>query len=424
MVESFWLSYYALMLVELQARKNSTFTNVEVVSELFGVSLMLRTRFTFAFAAAVALGAVARPAVAQEAVATPAALPMATQFLSDLVQSQYVQVDSKGTLKGDISYLADDGTRRSLPNLDVSLIQGGQFVERVMTNPDGEFAISGVRPGIYTVIASNPKQLLVLPIVVTGTADEPTSLALIAASPVAPARRQAMLTSLLMGDPGLGVVYDDSIDYGTGHASPTIGRVAVGGDGALQGRISVIGFPVGAVDMTGMTIRVMRGGEPMASVPVNADGTFTVEKMSVGPIAVFAFGPQGFAAMGVEVFSGDQLTKNITNGTETLVTAMQAPPSTLSFEIAPPNDVIAGSQLPGDSFTGPTLPPGPVGPLGAGPGGAFGGPGGGFGGGGGGGGFAGGGGLGALGALGAAAAALANDNDNGFVPSPVSGAGF
>ncbi|XZE55512.1 hypothetical protein SH139x_001524 [Planctomycetaceae bacterium SH139] len=234
-------------------------------------------------------------------------------------------------------------------------------------------------------------------------------------------------------------------------------------DGALVGRLSMIGWRIATVNMEGMMVRLTRDGQTIAEAAVAADGSYAISHVSPGSVNVLVFGPQGFAALGVQLVpAGSQVERARTQAGGKLVAAPRRPCETLKIEVAPLHDVVVPTQLPCDCFTEPLVAsqlgpcgtpcgglPGDMlgvdgfsgmpgvdgfggvpggGGFGGGGGGGFGGGGGGgFGGGGfgggGGGGFGGGGlgGLGAIGGLAAAAALVAGgDDDPPFVPGPFS----
>lgn len=349
----------------------------------------------------------------QETVVAPLPGDVPGGLLPSLTTPQFARLSNDGRLSGNVNRLGRDGTIRSIPNLEVSLIAGGKILTRVLTTPEGDFTFAQVRPGFYTIVASNPKDLLVYPLTVAendGTEAEPVML--VAASSISPNRRQSMLAAVL-GYPG-------DLGMGTSASIPDSRRIAdtyevsITADGQLRGRLGVLGTPMSQVDMSSMIVRVMREDSVIGESPVAPDGSFAIPGVSPGPVSFFAFGPRGFVAIGLKLTSALRVGVNLSNKSETLVAAQQ-PTVNLNIEVAPIPDVLAGVSIPGDSFS---LPNNALPPAGTG---AFGGPGGGFGGGGAGGGGFGAEGLLGLGAAGLAAAALSSDdNNNNFVPAPAS----
>jgi hypothetical protein len=349
----------------------------------------------------------------QEVIATPAAAkPAVTAVVPVLTLPQWTRVNPAGELRGSIVRPGAAGSLRSIPNLEVSLITQGQIVARVATNADGDFSFAQVVPGYYTVVASNPTDLLVFALAVSesdGSQVEPTLF--VAASPITADRRQAMLAAVF------GPMAPPASPAPTGPVVPMnvlgIYDIELQPGGVLSGHAMMMGGG-NTVDMSRMIVRLTRESAVLGEAPLAADGTFSIPNLSPGPASVFAFGPQGFSAFGVNLVAGNRISTLNAGASETFVTAQGG--SSFSFGVASMGDVAAGAGVPGDSFN----PPAPLaGPLGA--------PGGGFGGGGAGGGGSGvGGGIGGLAAAALAAAALAasNDNNNNFTPPSTSDAGI
>lgn len=355
------------------------------------------------------------PVAAQEAVVAPPVGALSGGLLSPLTAPQYTKLSPSGALLGTISRPGSDGSLRSIPNLEVSLIAAGQIVARVATNADGDFAFASVGPGLYTIVASNPKDLVVFPLTV-GASDggEVTPILLVTASPIAPTRRQAMLAAVLGGPMG----YPTLPSAGVVESRNVLGsyEISIAPTGELVGRLGVLGTPMSQVDMSQMIVRVMREDSIMGESSVASDGRFAIAGVSPGPAAFFAFGPNGFVAIGIQLVPRAVISASVVQEPESLV-SLRAGSANLNVEISPIQDVIAGVSVPGDSFSGPVG--GPLSPPAGGFGGA--GAGGGFGGGGAGGGL-GASGLMGLGAAALAAAALASsdDDDNNFVPAAAS----
>ncbi len=332
---------------------------------------------------------------------------------------QWTRVSPNGQLSGELTRLMSDGSMVAIPNLEVNLVRSGRMVGRVRSNADGDFTFPQVVPGYYTLIASNPKDLVVIPIAVAASdGSTPAPLALVAASPIDPSRRQAMLAAIVGGPVGQVISGPTQVPLDMPPMMPVdTYHATLSPGGVLTGQLSVMGRPVGSVDLSGMTVRISRSGEYIGEARCAASGDFQIEGLSPGSVGVFAFGNAGFAALGVELEPAISNVSKNQNFAETLVT-VQAGGSGLNIGIAPIDDVMAGAGVPNDSFSGPAGPP----PGGL-PGGGFGGgPGGGFGGGGAGGGGLGGGlgGIGALGALGAAAAVALSDDNTPVVPDAIS----
>lgn len=358
---------------------------------------------------------------AQEALPLPGGAGAAeATWMPSLTASQHTKVTEQNELIGRLRYFDADGGLRALPNVSVTVVSMGRLVSTAKTDAEGSFALRDVQRGIYTLVASETQALLVLPIMVDGAGADAQPIELYAASSVPAADRQRMLSMVQLPR-------DDRYAPLAPNAWPAVrssapqARVTLSPDGSLQGKMSIIGRPFESVDLRGMQVAYLRGGRVLGAIPVTAEGDFSIANMTAGPLSLVCFGPQGFAALGVEVLPAAARGAQVVAEGHTYV-AMQGGGSGLEIEIAPSVDVVVASEVTGDNFNRP-LPPGagpPPFPGGAGGGLAGGGgAGGGIGGGGGG---SGGGGLGGLlGAAGLAAVALASDDDDApFIPPAAS----
>lgn len=383
---------------------------------------MFRSLLTFSLLAA---GSVGGLLPAQEVVPAPvldsalAEVFPSGEWLSPLTARQWVRVAPNGQLTGELTRITGTGQLGPIPNMDITLVSRGRVVTRVRTDAEGDFVIPQVQPGYYTILASNPKDLVVMPIMVAPSdGNRPTPLNLVVASPIDPARRQAMLAASLGVRPQPTMMHEFGDEP---RAVDSTHQVTLSPSGRLTGRLSTMGSYAGEHDMSGMTVRISRAGEFVGEARCAPSGEFVIDGLTPGAVGVFAFGNRGFAALGVELLAAGEMSAMNNNSGESFV-AVQGGASSLNIELAPITDVMAAASVSNDSFNPP------VGPLAGPPGGApgFGGAGGGFGGAGGGGlGGAGGlGGIGALGALGAAAAVALSDDDKPFVPQDTSTAGI
>lgn len=327
---------------------------------------------------------------------------------------QYAHVNEQGELKGKLARFGDDGVLRMIPNQDVTLTQAGRVLMGARTDAEGDFVFGRVKPGIYTVTASNPQNLLVLTILVGPAVSDAQPLSLVAAGPVSPDRRTAMLATLVSGAPPQMPVMIEPTAYPSGSVSGEHYRAVLDRDGSLTGNLSWTLLSRTPISFEGVVLRLTRGNQVVGEARVAGDGSFRIPSQTPGPVSVFAFGPQGFSAVGIQLVAPSAtLGAAELSGAETLVNVLQGNANLgLNIALGSSQDAIGAAQQPGDSLNLP-----PAAPLG--PGGGVAGGGGSFGGGGGGGGGLGG--IGALGAIGAAAAiAASNDDDGPFVPAATS----
>lgn len=67
-----------------------------------------------------------------------------------------VELGPNGELSGQVVSVAGNATGQSLAGTTVVILKDGQAVARDVTDADGRFALSGVRPGVHGVIAAGP----------------------------------------------------------------------------------------------------------------------------------------------------------------------------------------------------------------------------------------------------------------------------
>jgi hypothetical protein len=106
-------------------------------------------------------------------------LVLTANWLAEATAIQYATPDLDGNLSGGLSRFTDDGMARMIPNQDLVLTRRGQVVAQARTDAAGDYAFSNVSPGIYTVSSSNPKDFLVLPLLVGPRSETPSPLTLV-----------------------------------------------------------------------------------------------------------------------------------------------------------------------------------------------------------------------------------------------------
>ena len=331
--------------------------------------------------------------------------------MNDLYLSQWVQADESGSVHGSVvSLLGQDSM--SVSKMRVALSQNGKVVASNDTNADGEFSIEKVVPGIYTLTAKGNGSFAMFSLVVMGKASDsrlassvdvqvigssgrvseilrgqsiPKSMRGVASSPVAPT-----------ADP-----------LGAGRRFATSPQVLLDAQGVLSGRL---GKASASVDMSNMSVFIMKDGQEVNRVRVAADGSFAVSGLAPACYGLVATGEQGSAVVGFCAVGRGVVNLN-KDGKVFVANGMQATPS-MNVEIG--DNVVTDEQPIYEEVIAETDSA-----FGMGPG--FGGGAGGGGVGGGGAGGGGGLGLGAIAAIGAVAAVgiVAATNDDAPVASPI-----
>lgn len=84
-------------------------------------------------------------------------------------------------------------------------------------------------------------------------------------------------------------------------------HITLSDQGEFTGRLSSLSKPEGnMVAAAGLDIRVIRGGNVIATTVTDEDGTFTVSGMTEGVIALFADGPTGLLAFSVRLIKAEE----------------------------------------------------------------------------------------------------------------------
>ena len=336
------------------------------------------------------------------------ALSSQTAQTNNLFVNQWVHVNGAGSISGSVvALLGKDSI--SLPKMRVSLSVKGSVVAFDDTDIEGEFLIEHVSPGLYTLTAEGASSLAIFSLVVL---DENAGKHLPNAINVPAMRTSGRVTEILRGQS----IPRTSYPSNTPNQDPLASnrnlassyQVLLDGQGTLSGRL---GRAADAINMSSMTVFIMKDGQEVKRVRVSADGSFSVPGLAPACYGLVAAGDQGVAATGFCAVNTSVVSKNA--GGKVFVAQGNKIPTSLNIELG---DAL-GSELPPQNevvVSEPSIAPSAIG---MGPG---------FGGGGSVGGGSGGGGLGGIGALAAigglvAVGIIAADDNNNDAPvvSPV-----
>ncbi len=328
---------------------------------------------------------------------------------NDLFVNQWVQADESNSIKGSVVSLRG---LDSLPltKMRVTLSQNGKPIVEDDTDVIGEFLLENVTPGLYTLKAEGGGSMAMFSLVVLDR--------------VAGKHLPNTLSVRVMPDSGRvseiirGQSSPTQISHEVPKADP-LGKnrkvteshqVTLDSNGTLVGRL---GKASAAVDMSKMTVFLMKDGEEVRRGRVATDGSFTIPGLTPGCYGLVAAGEQGFAAVGF--CAVNRAVASARANREILVAQTMQVPSSLNIEVADP----IVSETPTEVVY--SEEPEMLAPVGMAPGMGGGGFGGGsFGGGGaGGGGGLGLGGIAAIGGLTAAAIVAADNNKNSPTVSPI-----
>lgn len=369
----------------------------------------------------------------------------AAELGQQLTINQWVRLAEDGTLNGRLMATSLDGSALGVDGVEVTVQQDGGEAFDATSNVDGEFSITGVTPGIYSLTARGETSFASCAMHVVGsdveTARDLPIQSLISLADVDQSIVQGAMVRYLPPtfEPIRHSIEEaDLTGLRTRVVSDHLFKVAQT-DGGLSGVIYAAGAEADVLEGAAMTnVFVLREGTEVARITTEDDGSFRLDDMEAGVYSVIAVGPDGIGSIGFQLIAEDDLaTAAIIGRDGTSLIQDFAPAGSLGMQVAPPvgggvgSDVLLSEQIVGPCTTCGDVP-GVVAPIsgcntcGAAGGGFAGGGIGGYGGvAGGAGGFGGGlagGGLGRLallGGLGAAIAIAASDDDDDDISNPV-----
>ena len=339
-------------------------------------------------------------------------------------RSHDVVLDASGAFSGKLSAFTSGSESDAASGITVKVIQDGSETGKATTDEQGNFQISGLKPGVAALLAYGDNSFML------------SGINLVEADEKHHATNEIDVDSVVVSGSDLSVVRqlisaklpkadlrfdqaasdeDQKFPLGEGDVSTSIvgHRVQLQKDGRFRGVISLLDERTGRIrEVLDLTIYFVQEGKVVGKTEVENNGEFLVAGLVPGYHSVVGVGKDGTFALGIEIIGAEQEVASVGSSQYRTVAVM----ASLEMSVAPANagnfNSTNAAGLTGGSVAPGTAPPGA--PPGAGGGGA----GGGAGGGGGGAGGAGGGGLGALlgGAIGAGAGYLAGQNDSPASP--------
>lgn len=369
-----------------------------ILRSLLIVPFAINSGFAQLPAESVSVSAVARKAVSVQ--------------MNDLYLSQWVQAEA-GLVKGSVVALLGQDSM-SLSKIRVALSQNGKVVASSDTNGDGEFSIEKVVPGIYTLTARGNGSFAMFSLVVMEKASDSRLASSVDVQVVGTNGRIAEIlrgqsVPKMMTGVTTSSVAPTADPLGASRRFAQSAQIVLDAQGVLTGRL---GKASTSVDMSNMSVFIMKDGLEVNRVRVAADGSFAVGGLAPACYGLVATGEHGSAVVGFCAVGGRGVVNLIKDGKVFVANGMQAT-SSMNVEIG--DNVVIDDQPIYEEVIAETDSVYGMGP-GFG-GGASGG--GGFGGGaGGGGGGLGLGGIAAIGGL-TALGIIAGTNNNAAVASPV-----
>jgi hypothetical protein len=330
-------------------------------------------------------------------------------------RSHAVVLDSEGAFSGRLSGHFSGADITAASGMTVKVIQGGMEVGKAITDDQGGFRITGLKPGVAAMLSYGENGFLLYGINLVASEDgQPSANEIDIDSAVVSGAdlslvRQIINSKLSDGDlrfKGAVSADDEEFPVAAGEISTSIvgHRIQLQKDGRLKGSINLMDGRTGRIrEIMDLSIFFIREGKIAGRTDVDANGEFYVAGLAPGVHSVVGVGKDGTFAFSVEIIGSETEIASLSESPYQTVAVMAA----LELNVAPAGagDFNSGnaSGLTGGNVGANGAPPAGAPPAGAPPAGtapATGGGGGasGFGGGSGGGAGAGGGG-GAFGAL-------------------------
>ena len=256
--------------------------------------------------------------------------PDATQPLVENVASEQLEVgldghkkdrvilDEFGILRGRIVLIGETGNLVSARGMKVQLLTpDGHVLRTATTGQRGQFSFSGMQPGVIGLIASGAqgKVATVMNVFPAATADVPVAPEFELQLAAVPPRdiRVAMeivgsqvprgVHSVSADKSNLITDADDAQYFEDVSASTvTYQPIRLQIDGSMIGRIHALhpvsGLPINPSETY---VSLVRNGQQVAQVPVDADGTFRIDNVEPGIYSFVAAGTKGFTVFAMQV---------------------------------------------------------------------------------------------------------------------------
>ena len=239
--------------------------------------------------------------VAQSPIAAPvetdsvSARAVVSAQVNDLFVNQWIRSGDTGSITGSVNALLGQDSL-ALPKMRVSLSQSGTVMFADDTDVEGEFLIEKVSPGLYTLTAEGGGSMAMFSLVVlNGIAGKhlpdqvdiflmPTSSRVSEIIQGQSIPKTSATASALSEDP-----LRSNRKFSETH------RVMLDGQGTLTGRL---GKATSGVDMSLMTVFIMKDGQEIKRAKVAMDGSFSVPGLTPACYGLVAAGDQGVAATG------------------------------------------------------------------------------------------------------------------------------
>jgi hypothetical protein len=314
-----------------------------------------------------------------------------------------------------------------LAKIQIDLVQDGLTVSRGLSDVEGDFIIDGVKPGVYSLVATGENELAVYSLSILDATQGSSLPDRLHIRTISSASRR--VTELLRGNTmptwiaGSKKAGAPTVAVTSSHGSP---NVLIDSRGGIHGTISK---PNANVSTEGTLVCLVQDGKEVARTRTARDGSYRFESVAPGAYGLVVSGPQGIAALGFTAVRASTLASLRANGSKFVsrtatqqdeIPEPQPTQESLDVELAEPDSYVPMETVPLEESV--VIGEYPYAPTMGGGAGGFGGGGGGIGAGGG----LGAGGLGGIGTLAALGAVTAvaitqasDDGDQAPIVSPI-----
>ncbi len=340
------------------------------------------------------------------AIANPSTQPLPPEeIVSD--RTEDVVLDASGSFSGHLFVAGTESGSASAAGCIVKVLAGGEVVAVTKTDADGNFSVTGLKPGVAGLLAYTNKSLLMvgMRLIAENAEHTPVNPAINAALTLSPdyqLTKQLILAQMGVRDLRFSSevsAYDDSFPLGSGPPATAMSgyTVQLKKDGSLHGEINLLDERTGRYrEVMDVTVHFLRDGKIVTFANVEPDGSFVATGLNPGLHTVVGSGRDGICALTVNILGSEVQAVEQKNGLLGYQTV--AVMATLDIAVAPIGprnlninniaDRTDGTVNPStDAPPAVAGPPGSAVPPGAGGGGGTGAGGGGAAGGGGGGGL-------------------------------------
>ena len=232
--------------------------------------------------------------------------------------SHDVVLDASGAFSGKLSTITSGTESTVASGITVKVVQGGSEVGKAITDEQGNFKISGLKPGVAALLAYGDDSFLLYGINLVPSDEEH------------PANNEIDVVSSMVSGPDVGIVRqlisaklpkadlrfdqaagdeDQKFPLGEGDVSTSVvgHRVQLQKDGRLRGAINLLDERTGRVrEVLDLTIYFVREGKIAGKAEVENNGEFIVAGLVPGAHSLVGVGKDGTFALGIEIIGAEQ----------------------------------------------------------------------------------------------------------------------